>query len=83
MADSQTFQCIDADKWLRIKEVVLNKAGIGINSLVGNGSAKGITLSWSYSPDTQVLITTLVKRSFYDPSADVIEADLAEMVKAA
>jgi len=83
MADSQTFQGIDADKWLRIKEAVLNKAGIGINSLIGSGSAKGITLSWSYSPDTQVLITTLVKRSFYDPSAEVIDSDIAAMVAAA
>jgi hypothetical protein len=62
---------------------VLNKVGIGINSFVGNGSAMGITLSWSYSPNEQVLITTLAKRSFYDPSEQDICTDIAAMVKAA
>jgi hypothetical protein len=83
MADSQTFQGIDPAKWDHFRELVLNKAGIGINSLIGNGSAKGITLSWSYSPDAQVLTTTLAKRSFYDPSEQDIARDIAAMVKAA
>jgi hypothetical protein len=83
VADSQTFQGIDLAKWEHFRELVLNKAGIGINSLVGNGSAKGITLSWSYSPDAQALVITLAKGSFYDPSKQDIGTDISAMVKAA
>jgi len=80
---AQTFQGINPAKWDHFRELVLNKAGIGINSLVGNGSAMGITLSWSYSPNEQVLTTTLAKRSFYDPSEQDIGTDIAAMVMAA
>jgi hypothetical protein len=83
MTDSQTFQGIDLAKWNHFRELVLNKAGIGINSLIGNGSAKGITLSWSYSPDAQVLTTTLAQRKIYDPSKENIGTDIAAMVRAA
>ena len=83
MASSQTFTNIDSYKWNRIRAVVEEKAGIEIKGNVGIASGKGITLSWSYNPDSDVLVITMVKRAFYDPSQDVIEADIAAMVEAA
>ena len=83
MEDSQQFTGIDPAKWDRIRLKVLNEAGIDITSNLGSGSAKGISLSWSYVPDSETLTATLVKRSWYDPSEAVIETDLAAMVTAA
>ena len=83
MAESQTFPGIDSVKWDKIRLKVMKETGIAITSNLGSGSAKGITLSWSYSPDSKILVTTLVKRAWFDPSETEIETDLAALISAA
>lgn len=39
----------------------------------------GVTVSWSYD-GVSVLILTVIKTSWYDPSVATIEADLAQLV---
>jgi hypothetical protein len=79
----QSFGNIDQAKWDRIKAAVKDKAGIDISANTGQATAKGITLSWAYDQSTSNLTVNLVKRSWFDPSSDVIESDLADMVKSA
>lgn len=83
MPDTQTFPNIDAAKWARIKAAVKDKAGIDISADFGVASAKGITISWNYVPAIQVLVIKLVKRSFYDPSADTIDTEILQWIEAA
>lgn len=73
---TENFTGIDQPKWERIIAAVKDKTGIIITSNVGNGSAKGITISWIYSPIELELSVTLLKRSFYDPSEGEIDTDL-------
>lgn len=80
MADAQTFTGIDAAKWERIQDLVKQKAGITIATDGGTASAKGITLLWSYIPALETLAITLVKRSFYDPSEQTIDTDIAQWI---
>lgn len=83
MPDTQTFPNIDAAKWARIQDAVKEKAGIDISADFGVASAKGITISWNYAAATKTLVIKLVKRSFYDPSADTIDADILQWIEAA
>lgn len=81
--DTQTFPQVDPDKWERIKNAVLAKTGIVIGQDVGSATAKGITLSWVYDPNTQMLSVTIVKASWYDPAEDKIAARIAAAVNTA
>lgn len=83
MPDTQIFASIDAAKWDRIQAAVKAKAGIDISSDFGVASAKGITISWNYVPVAENLVIRLVKRSFYDPSSDTIDIDIAQWIDAA
>jgi hypothetical protein len=77
MANTQTLQEYDAAKWERAKAAVKLNAGIDIASDTGSASAKGITLIWVYDAKARALVVTLAKRSWYDPSTEEIEADIA------
>lgn len=79
----QKFPGTDLAKWERIKLAVQAKAGITISTDVGAASAKGITIGWVYSPGTQDLTITLVKRSFFDPSEETIDTDIKTWVAGA
>lgn len=46
---------------------------------MGQAEDLGITVSWSYD-GVSVLILTVIKTSWYDPSVATIEADLAQLV---
>jgi hypothetical protein len=83
MADTQSFSNIDGAKWSRIQVAVKAKAGIDISSDFGVASSKGITISWNYVAPTETLVIKLVKRSFYDPSSDTIDTDIAQWIEAA
>lgn len=78
-----TFTGIDSAKFGRIKDSVLNKGGIAIISNTGSASAKGVTISWVYSPDTGTLLVNVDKRSWFDPSEDSIEQDITAWIEAA
>jgi hypothetical protein len=80
---AQTFTKIDQFKWERIRDAVEHQTGIVMANTTGAGTAKGITISWVYSTDTQTLIVDLVKRSWYDPSEGEIDQRLAEWIAAA
>lgn len=81
--NEQSFNGVDAAKWERIKAVVKTATGIDMATDAGAGSAKGIQIAWSYDPIKQTLDTTLVKRSWYDPSETTIEQKIADEVAAA
>lgn len=81
--DCQTFTNIDAAKWLRIQASVKAKAGIDITTDTGIASAKGITISWTYTQATEALLISLVKRSFFDPSEQTIDTDIAQWIASA
>lgn len=83
MADTQIFVNIDAAKWSRIQAAVKAKTGISIIGNVGHAGAKGIQLGWSYDPQSLTLNTSLFKREFFDPSEQVIDSDLAQLVEGA
>lgn len=83
MANEQVFQNIDAAKWQRIIASVQAKSGIAIGSDEGQDSAKGITISWLYNPASLELDITLVKESWYDPSAEEIDTDIQQWISAA
>lgn len=80
MADSQSFSNVDAAKWERIKGQIKEKVGVTITTDSGRSSAKGITISWAYSPSSTVLVVILEKRSFYDPSEQTIDKAIADLV---
>lgn len=83
MADTQTFSNIDGAKWARIQAAVKAKAGIDASGNVGAGGAKGIQISWNYDPTALTLEILLVKRSFYDPSEQAIDTDIAQWIASA
>lgn len=83
MTDTQQFANVDAAKWQRIIAQVKAKAGIVITKDIGDAAAKGIELSWSYNAATLDLTVTLVKRSWFDPSAQVIDDDIKTWIEAA
>lgn len=80
MADTQEFSNIDAAKWQRIKDAIKDKTGIAIDSNTGTQGAKGVSITWTYNPVRLDLTVTLLSRKFFDPSADTIDHDIAEMV---
>lgn len=80
MPDTQTFLNIDAAKWTRIKAAVKAKAGIDITADAGIDSAKGITISWIYTPADESLSISPLKRSFFDPSQATIDTDIAQWI---
>jgi hypothetical protein len=80
VADTQTFTSIDAAKWQRIKDSLHSKTGIAIDSDEGTKGAKGVSISWTYNPSSLELMVTLLSRKFYDPSAESIDHDIAELV---
>ena len=80
---AQTFPNVDQFKWQRIVDKVKESIGIDMSNTMGSGTAKGITISWVYSPDTQTLIVDLVKRSFFDPSEKEIDQKIADWIAAA
>jgi hypothetical protein len=83
LSNTQSFQTVDAAKWERIKAAVKAKSGITISADTGQASAKGITISWAYDAATIELTITLIKESWYDPSATEIDTDIATWVQAA
>lgn len=83
MADVQQFPAIDAAKWQRIKDAARAKIGVVLAADIGDASAKGIELSWSYNAQTLDLTVTLVKRSWFDPNAAEIDTDIATWIGAA
>lgn len=80
VADTQSFPNIDAAKWERIKDLILLKVDIKIEADHGTASAKGIELTWTYNLSNTSLIVTLDSRKFFDPSAEVIDLKIADMV---
>jgi len=83
MADTQTFKDVDAAKWVRIKSQIKDKAGIEIAADSGIASEKGVKLAWGYNAADSTLSVTLVSRAFYDPKAEVIDADIAQWIASA
>jgi len=83
MADTQTFQDVDAAKWERIKSQIKAKAGIEISTDSGIASEKGVKLAWGYNAADSTLSVTLVSRAFYDPSAATIDTDIAQWIASA
>lgn len=83
MQDTHQFSGIDAAKWQRIKDQVKAKVGVDISSDVGDATAKGIELSWSYNAATLDLSIALVKREWFDPSQTEIDTDLDTWIPAA
>jgi hypothetical protein len=83
VADSQTFQGIDGDKWQRIVASVKENAGIELGGDTGQATEHGVTLSWNYDPQAQTLEVTLVGRAWYDPSEATIDAKLAAWINGA
>src|ERR1017187_2728631 len=75
----QTFNGIDLARFARICAAVKSKTGFTISGSSGQVSGKGITVGWSYD-GVSVLVLTVIKRSWYDPSLATIEADLAGLV---
>jgi hypothetical protein len=80
MTDTQDFKGIDAAKWEQIKAAIFTKVGITITSDIGEQTKDGIELSWSYNAANLDLTVTLVKREFFDPSAQIIDTDIATLV---
>lgn len=80
---AQTFQNVDQFKWQRIVAKVKAEAGIDMVNTMGSASAKGVTISWVYSADTQTLVVDLVKREFFDPNEQTIDQKIAAWVAAA
>ena len=77
--NTQTFNGIDPARFARICALVRNKTGFAISGNMGQAEDLGITVSWSYD-GVSVLILTVIKTSWYDPSVATIEADLAQLV---
>lgn len=77
-ANTQTFSNIDAAKWQRIKDAIKAKYGITIETDTGRETKAGVTISWGYT-QTQLVIT-LEHRSFFDPSEEVIDTGIANLV---
>ena len=51
-----------------------------MSNTMGSGTAKGITISWVYSSDTQTLVLDLVKREFFDPSEGEIDKRITDWI---
>lgn len=83
VADTQSFNSIDAGKWQRIKDSVKSNAGIDIESDTGEASKDGVTLSWTYDGTAETLSVTLVGRAWYDPSEATIDAKLKAWIEGA
>ena len=83
---SQTFTNIDQAKWAKICASVLNASGIDMSTNMGSqnqpasATKSGITISWCYSPVTQMLTVDLVQRKFYDPSEQDIDQRIAKWI---
>lgn len=75
--DTQTYPNVPPDKWERIKNAVLAKTGIVIGQDVGSATDKGISLSWVYDPNTQMLSVTIIKPAGYDPAQDKLVAKIS------
>jgi hypothetical protein len=75
-----SFQNVDQFKWVRIRAKVLAAVGIDMSNTMGSGTAKGITISWVYSSDTQTLVVDLVKREFFDPSEGEIDKRITDWI---
>lgn len=82
MADTQTFQNVDAAKWQRIKDALIAKANITITSDAGEAEAKGIDIAWEYNPIALTLVVTLEKHPFLEP-ASLIDKEIAEAIASA
>jgi hypothetical protein len=79
----QVYQNIAPDRFDRIAAAVQARTGIAVSGDVGEASAKGITISWTYYPQTQTLTVTLVRRiPLIDPSQATILADIDALVGA-
>lgn len=79
MADTLTFNDVDATKWAAIKNVVKEKAGLDIQSDAGADKVKGITFAWNYD-GTSTLKLTIEDTSWYDPSVSSIESQLSSWI---
>ena len=79
MADTETFNNVDDAKWLAIKNVVKERAGLDIQSNTGEEKVKGVTFKWDYDGSSTLQIT-IVDTSWYDPSAASIEEQLAKWI---
>lgn len=74
----QTFSNVSPVRWAIIKSAVQAKTDIAVTSDSGTASSKGVTLRWSYIPNT--LEVQVMDRKFYDPSESDLEADIAAIV---
>lgn len=83
MANTQTFPTVDPDKWERIKVALLANFHITVGADVGSGTDKGITLSWVYDPNTQILSITTLTASWYIGGEDQAAAKVAALVNSA
>jgi hypothetical protein len=77
---AQTFTNIDPSKWARVIDAIKKETGITISTSTGVASGKGITINWTYSPDTETLVVDLVDRKFYDPSEQTIDQKIATLI---
>ncbi len=83
MPNTLNFNNIDSAKWNRIRELVLNQAGVGMQSNEGKASGKGLTIGWKYDPTAQTLAVTLLHREIFDPSESRIDFDINQIVTSA
>jgi len=74
--ETQTFPCTPAQ--YAAMQALAAQNGLTITGDSGVASKLGVTIAYSY--DDPNLTLTLVRREFFDPSADEIEANLAAMV---
>lgn len=81
MSDTQSFPNIDTSRWQAIRDSAHVKAGITISADSGEAEEKGVAISWAYDPSSETLEVTLVKRSWYDPSAKDIDADIKAWIE--
>ena len=72
------FPNITPARWQEICTAVSAK-GFTITGNSGSGSKSGVTIQYTYVPDSQ-LLELVISREWYDPSIQSIEAELTALV---
>lgn len=76
----QTFAPFTPEQWVTAQALIKDKTGIVLEGDAGQSSSKGVTLRYAYTSGNQTLEVQLMNRAFYDPSAETIEADIAQAI---
>lgn len=75
----RTYSGITPAYFAQLDEEAESLLGMNLSGNAGQASAHGVTISWSYSPDAQILTFSLVSKPFYVPMG-VLQDHLDQLI---